>query len=81
MVRHCYIEVNSDEMKEVDFTGCLADFAAEKLSEFLQDCENFLRVISIESCFSKTHMQPVMCNSSTWYYREDLQLSVWYESR
>lgn len=76
-IKHLYIRVDSDE-KELDgFTGDLAEFAAERLNQRLTGVP--ARVISIESTYKTDHICPRMDNSDTWYYRDSIRLSVWYE--
>lgn len=36
-------------------------------------------IVSIKELFSVDEMRPVECNSSTWYKRNTLVLSVWME--
>lgn len=79
MIQHTYITVTSDEMKAAGFDGNLADFACAALNKWLEKQKESIRVINIESDFWKDEMRPVMCNSSTWYTRHSMQLSVWYE--
>lgn len=80
MVQHTYLTVNTDEMTELRFNGNLADFACAALNEWLEKQNENIRIINIESDFWKDEIRPVMCDSSTWYTRRSMQLSVWYEA-
>lgn len=80
MIQHTYITVTSDKMKAVGFDGNLTDFACSALNEWLEKQKESIRIINIESNFWKDEMRPVMCDSSTWYTRWSMQLSVWYEA-
>ncbi len=80
-INHKYILVNTDEMKKEKFDGDLADFAGMKLS--MWKCEEMpdARVISIEKSVWTDEIKPRMDNSSTWYKRTSMQLSVWLENK
>ncbi len=75
-MKHMYIEVDSDQMVKERFEGTLADFAASKLSEQLKPG---MHAITVESSCYETEMRPRMDNSSTWYKKKVMRLSVWYE--
>lgn len=79
MVKHKYITVNSDQKKEAKFTGDLHDFACQKLNEWIMDYEPASRIINIESHSWRDEIRPKQCDSSTWYDRFSVRLSVWYE--
>lgn len=79
MICHTYIIVNSDMQKEEQFDGDLADFACIKLNVWITEHDPSCRIINIESSFWRDEIRPSQCNSSTWYKRSSMQLSVWYE--
>lgn len=75
LVKHTYINVNEDDMKNESFDGELVDFATQKLNETIPELSH---VINIESSGGVSEIRPVMCNSRTWYKCRWMQLSVWY---
>ena len=79
-IKHKYVSVNSDEREAAKFEGDLADFAAEKLNEFLAGSARGARVVGVESEVWVREVRPKPSDSSTWYDRTYMRLSVWYES-
>lgn len=80
MLVHTYIEVNEDEMKKVGWKGSLIDFAAEKMNEWQDRMLPAARIINVESSCWTNEIRPLQCNSSTWYKRRSIGLTVWMDS-
>ena len=78
-IRHIYITVNSDMKKEQDFEGTLADLACEQLNKALSSLRYDTKVISINETMWTSEIRPREDNSNTWYNRDYLKLSVYYE--
>lgn len=76
-IRHTEVTVNTDEKQAENFEGSLEDFACQKLNKLLKDEFKCCIVLNIESCMWQSEMRPVQSNSSTWYTRTSLRLSVW----
>lgn len=76
---HLDVYVNSDQKEIEDYPGDLNNFACFKLNKKLQELNREYRVISISDHFYESEVRPRQDNSSTWYTRENLSLSVYIE--
>lgn len=84
-VMHLDITVNEDMMKAKNFDGCLKDFAAEKLNEAIEKLSqqqppvDVKEIVSIQEYTWQSEIHPLECDSSTWYKRNGVRLSVWLQ--
>lgn len=81
-VNYMKVAVNDDDAiyKERDFKS-LRDYGMYMLNEKLSDLSGTGRQVTpmnVTEEWDGYQVQPVMCDSSTWYDRHKLVLTLWY---